>query len=70
MGEDIALARRGVEKSPGLGYLVAEARAPLEAATLLATLPLLLRAPRGDGHHVVAVPPFGAGDAFTAVLRR
>jgi len=70
MGEDIALARRGVEKSPGLGYLVAEARAPLEAASLLATFPLLLRAPRGDGHHVVAVPPFGAGDAFTAVLRR
>ena len=51
-------------KSPGLGYLMAEARAPLEAATLLPTLPLLLRAPRGDGHHVVAIPPFGAGDAL------
>ena len=30
---------------------------------------MLLRAPRGDGHHVVAIPPFGAGDAFTTVLR-
>jgi len=42
----------------------------LEAATLVPTLPLLMRAPRGDGHHIVAIPPFGAGDAFTAVLRR
>ena len=68
--DDVALARRALEKSPGFGYLLAEARAPIEAATLLPTLPLLLRAPRGDGHHVVAIPPFGAGDSFTAVLRR
>jgi pimeloyl-ACP methyl ester carboxylesterase len=57
------------QKSPGFGYLLAEARAPLEAATLVPTLPLLLRAPRGDGHHVIAIPPFGAGDAFTTILR-
>lgn len=56
-------------KSPGLPYLMAEARAPLEAVTLLPTWPLLMRAPRGDGHHVVAIPPFGAGDAFTTVMR-
>lgn len=67
---DVAFARQALEKSPGFGYLVAEARAPLEAAALVPALPLLLRAPRGDGHHVVAIPPFGAGDAFTAVLRR
>ena len=30
---------------------------------------MLMRAPRGDGHHVIAIPPFGAGDAFTTVLR-
>lgn len=70
MVDDVAMARRGLEKSPNLAYLIAEARAPLEAAALLPTWPLLLRAPRGDGHHVVAIPPFGAGDAFTAVLRR
>ena len=70
MVDDVALARRALEKSPGLGYLLAEARAPIEAAALLPALPLLLRAPRGDGHHVVAIPPFGAGDAFTTVLRR
>jgi pimeloyl-ACP methyl ester carboxylesterase len=70
MVDDVALARRALEKSPGLGYLLAEARAPIEAAALLPTLPLLLRAPRGDGHHVVAIPPFGAGDGFTVVMRR
>jgi pimeloyl-ACP methyl ester carboxylesterase len=57
------------EKNPGMWYLLAEARAPLEAATLVPALPMLMRAPRGDGHHVVAIPPFGAGDAFTTVLR-
>ncbi len=69
MADGEAPARRPVEKSPGVGYLLAEARAPLEAATLVPSLPMLLRAPRGDGHHVVAIPPFGTGDAFTTVLR-
>ena len=53
-----------------MGYLLAEVRAPLEAAALVPAWPFLLRAPRGDGHHVVAIPPFGVGDSFTAVLRR
>ena len=44
-------------------------RAPFEAATLIPSMPALLRLPRGDGHHVLAIPPFGAGDALTAVLR-
>ncbi len=57
------------DRSPGLLYLLAEVRAPLEAAALVPALPSLLRAPRGDGHHVVAIPPFGAGDAFTTVMR-
>ena len=56
-------------RSPGLLYLLAEARAPFEAASLVPSLPTLLRAPKGDGHHVVTIPPFGAGDAFTRVLR-
>ncbi len=58
-----------VERSPGFWYLLAEARAPLEAAALVPSLPALLRAPRGDGHHVIVIPPFGAGDAFTRILR-
>ena len=57
------------QQNPGLWYLLAELRAPLEAATLVPALPMLMRAPRGDGHHVIAIPPFGAGDAFTTVLR-
>jgi Alpha/beta hydrolase family len=67
--EEVAPTRPEVEKSPSIGLLMAEARAPLEAATLLPAMPMLMRAPRGDGHHVVAIPPFGAGDAFTTVLR-
>ena len=49
------------QQHPGPWYLLAELRAPLEAATLLPALPMLMRAPRGDGHHVIAIPPFGAG---------
>jgi len=41
----------------------------LEAALLVPSMPMLLRAPKGDGHHVITIPPFGAGDAFTTVLR-
>ena len=69
VADEVAPARRPVAKSPGMAYLLAEARAPFEAATLLPAMPMLLRAPRGDGHHVVAIPPFGTGDFFTTVLR-
>ena len=48
---------------------MAEGAPPLEAVTLLPARPLLMPAPRGDGHHVVAIPPFGAGDGFTTVMR-
>lgn len=57
------------DRSPGLLYLLGEVRAPFEAAALLPALPSLMSAPTGDGHHVVTIPPFGAGDAFTTVLR-
>ena len=63
------MADRTVDQNPGLPYLLAELRAPFEAAALVPALPVLMRAPRGDGHHVVAIPPFGVGDAFTTVLR-
>jgi pimeloyl-ACP methyl ester carboxylesterase len=45
-------------------------RALLEWSTLLPALPLLRRAPRGDGHPVLVLPGFGAGDVSTRVLRR
>ncbi len=44
-------------------------RASFEAATLGPALPLLLSAPRGDGHPVLVLPGFGASDASTFALR-
>jgi pimeloyl-ACP methyl ester carboxylesterase len=49
--------------------VVAEARAVLEAATLVPALGLLRRLPKGDGHHVLLIPPFLASDVLTAVAR-
>jgi len=46
-----------------------EVRAPLEFALLLATLPTLARAPKGDGHPVLLLPGFAAGDATLEPLR-
>ncbi|HSG88241.1 MAG TPA: alpha/beta fold hydrolase [Pseudomonadales bacterium] len=45
-------------------------RAAGEFASLLPAAPLLNRAPRGDGHHVVVLPGFTASDASTVPLRR
>ncbi len=46
-----------------------EARAPFEAAATVLAAPVLATAPRGDGHTVVVLPPFGAADQFTFPLR-
>ena len=46
-----------------------ELRAPLEFGLLLASWPLLTRAPRGDGHPVLLLPGFGAGDYSLEALR-
>ena len=45
-------------------------RAVLESLTLPPSLPLLRSAPRGDGHPVLVLPGFTAGDGSTRVLRR
>lgn len=47
-----------------------EGRAPVEGLLGLLATPLLRRAPRGDGHPVVVLPPFGAADQFTSGMRR
>ena len=47
-----------------------ESRAFLEAASIGATSPLLSRLPGGDGHPVLVLPGFTAGDPSTAPLRR
>lgn len=44
-------------------------RAGVDAATLASVWPLLLRAPKGDGHPVLVLPGFGASDLSTRVLR-
>ena len=45
-------------------------RAFAEAGTLPAALPLLAQAERGDGHPVLVLPGYWAGDGSTLVLRR
>lgn len=57
-------------RPPGLGLLLAEMRGIFEFNASLMTAPFLLRAPRGDGHPVLALPGFLAGDLSMAPLRR
>jgi pimeloyl-ACP methyl ester carboxylesterase len=46
-----------------------EARAIGEVGILLCALPLLRRSPRGDGHPVLLLPGFGAGESSLEPLR-
>ena len=55
---------------PPLWLLPLEGRALWERAALPLVQPLLGRAPRGDGHAVMVLPGFLAGDGSTAALRR
>jgi hypothetical protein len=50
--------------------LLAEARGIFELNASLLLSPLLLRAPRGDGHPVLALPGFLASDLSMAPMRR
>jgi pimeloyl-ACP methyl ester carboxylesterase len=60
-------ARSG--KPPRTLYTLLEARGLLEMAMLPAWLPLLQATPRGDGHTVLLVPGFTAGDSTLIGLR-
>jgi hypothetical protein len=57
-------------KPPSPLLLLAEGRAVREFAASLAFAPLLLLAPRGDGHPVLALPGFMASDRSTVLMRR
>lgn len=46
-----------------------ELRAPFELGLMVVSLPWLRRAPRGDGHPVLLLPGFGAGDLSLEPLR-
>jgi pimeloyl-ACP methyl ester carboxylesterase len=57
-------------RPPSLGLLLAEMRGIFELNASLMMSPLLMRAPRGDGHPVLALPGFLASDLSMAPLRR
>src|ERR1700688_3666276 len=57
-------------RPPGLGLLLAEMRGIFEFNTSLLLSPLLMRAPKGDGHPVLTLPGFLASDLSLAPMRR
>ena len=63
MGDAATLA------GPSAALLALEARAWLEFASLIPTLPVLQAAPRGDGHPVLVLPGWLASDTSTRALR-
>src|SRR5437879_8733367 len=57
-------------RPPSLGLLLAEARGIFEFNASLLLSPLLMRAPKGDGHPVLTLPGFLASDLSMAPMRR
>ena len=57
-------------RPPSLFLMMAEARALFELNSSLLLSPLLLRAPKGDGHPVLTLPGFLASDLSMAPIRR
>jgi pimeloyl-ACP methyl ester carboxylesterase len=57
-------------RPPGLGMMLAEVRGLLEFNASLLLSPLLMRAPKGDGHPVLTLPGFLASDLSMAPMRR
>ena len=65
-----APAEEGRLRPPSLFLMLAEARSIFELNSSLLLSPLLMRAPRGDGHPVLALPGFLASDLSMAPMRR
>ena len=57
-------------RPPSLFMMLAEARSLFEFNSSLLLSPLLMRAPKGDGHPVLALPGFLASDLSMAPMRR
>src|SRR5215831_15701638 len=57
-------------RPPSLGLLFAEARSLFEFNASVLLSPVLMRAPRGEGHPVLALPGFLASDLSMAPMRR
>ena len=64
-----AVVRHAHVGSPHALHSILEPRALLEMALLPASLPLLLQAPRGDGHPVLLLPGFMADEKSLIVLK-
>lgn len=56
-------------KRPAWRHFFSEGRAGLEFGLTTMMMPILMQAPRGDGHPVLVLPGFLAGDASTKPLR-
>jgi pimeloyl-ACP methyl ester carboxylesterase len=76
MGNRCVVAPRWYERPvtttlrPSLALFISEpGRALADYGAMLATSPVLLRAPRGDGHPVLVLPGLLAEDASTATMR-
>ena len=62
---------QGPVRAPSLLLTLSEGvRMATEMAALMATWPWLVKQPRGDGHPVLVLPGFTAGDASTLIMRR
>jgi pimeloyl-ACP methyl ester carboxylesterase len=57
-------------RPPSLFLMLAEARGLFELNSSLLLSPLLMRAPKGDGHPVLTLPGFLASDLSMAPMRR
>lgn len=64
-----AVARHPHTGTPSVLHTLLEPRALLEMALLPASLPLLMQAPRGDGHPVLLVPGFMADEKSLIALK-
>ena len=63
-------AKDGRLRPPSLLLMLAEARGVFELNSSLLLSPLLMRAPKGDGHPVLTLPGFLASDLSMAPMRR
>jgi pimeloyl-ACP methyl ester carboxylesterase len=63
------VVRHGHSGKPSMLHSILEPRALLEAALLPASMPLLLQAPRGDGHPVLLLPGFMADEKSLIALK-
>lgn len=70
MYQEIAVHRYRSRGPSALHSAIELPRVLLEAASLAYAWPWLASAPRGDGHPVLVLPGFTAGDESTVLLRR